>query len=126
MSGNVYVFNCYNEPINQLNIANLGAGGIAGWSTTAGTLYTPAQLKVARSKYPESSATFAIGDNQLAALWDSFTGNVTVTIPDPKAGDVSLDDDLILFLTKNEAVLLTTRGMVQATFPLSLQAAAVS
>lgn len=121
MPGDVYVFNCYNEPINTFNIANLNAGSIPGWSATAATLYTPAELKVPRTKYPaDDKATFAIGSNQVAALWDSFTGSTDVEIPDPKDSDVSLDDDLILFLTKNEAILLTTRGFVKNTFKVNL------
>ena len=54
--------------------------------------------------------------------WDSFRGTVSVVIPDPKASRVSLDDPLILFLSRNEAVLLTTRGFVIQTFPVELSA----
>ena len=121
MAGTVYVFNCYNEPISKLDIGGDPAGDIAGWSTTAATKYTPSELAVKRSKFPDAGPSFAIGDNDLRIPWDSFTGTTTVTIPDPKVGPVSLDDDLILFVTRNEVVLLTTRGFVMSTFKVLLK-----
>jgi hypothetical protein len=29
--GKVYVFNCYNEPINNLSVSGYNAGEISGW-----------------------------------------------------------------------------------------------
>ena len=122
MPGKVYVFNSYNEKITGLSVSGYAAGDIPGWAdgTGSATKYTPSGLAVERVKDIGSSAAFAIGDNAVVVPWDSFRGQVTVTIPDPKHSDVSLDDDLILYLTKNEAILLTTRGFVNATFPVSL------
>jgi hypothetical protein len=122
VTSNVYVFNCYNEPITKLLVGGNSAGDIAGWSTVAGTKYTAAELAVPRSKYPDDAkATFAIGDNDIRVPWDSFTGTATVAIPNPTSSPISLDDDLILFITRNEAILMTTRGFVQDTFKVLLK-----
>ena len=43
----------------------------------------------------------------------------TVTIPSPSTTPVSLDDPLILLLAVNEAMLLTTRGYLLTTFPVT-------
>jgi hypothetical protein len=113
VNSNVYVFNCYNEPITKFLVGGNAAGDIAGWSTTATTKYTPSLLVVPRSKFPQDDkATFAVGDNDIRVPWDSFTGTTTITIPDPTKQSISLDDDLILFVTRNEAILMTTRGFV--------------
>lgn len=126
MVGKVTVFNSYNETISKLLIANNDAGTIAGWSTgTNPPLYTPSALTVKRSKYPspDNTALFAYGDNALVFPWASRTGNTTVNIP----VDTSLDDDLILYLTQNQAILLTARGVVlnitSITTSLSAEAA---
>ncbi len=115
MPGNITVFNSYNEPVTQLSVGGYAAGDIAGWSQTA-PRYTPSQLVVARSKDRGTKASFAIGANQVSIPWNSFTGLCTVKIPDPETSPVSLDDDLILYLTVNKAFLLTTRGFVWDVF----------
>jgi hypothetical protein len=126
MAGKVYVFNCFNEPITGLSVAGYSVGNIPQWADGTGKAikYTPEGMTVERSKYP-TQKDFAIGENSLLVPWDSFTGSTTVVIPDPKPQEknsVSLDDDLILFLCTNEAILLTTRGFVLNTFPMQLQA----
>jgi hypothetical protein len=117
----VYVFNCFNEPITGLSVAGYAAGNIAAYADgkTTVPIYTPSSLAVPRSKAPESKATFAIGDNLLVAPWVSFRGNATIKIPDPTKG-VSLSDPLLLFLAVNKAILLTTRGYVLEEFPMTL------
>jgi len=120
---NVYVFNCYNEPITGLSVGGYKAGDISGYadgSSPPPPIYTPTSLAVPRSKDSQSSATFAIGDNTLLAPWDSFRGNATITIPDPAKQLVSLDDPLLLFLAVNDAILLTTRGYILQHFPVTL------
>ena len=115
----VYVFNCLNEPITGLAVAGYKVGNIPDWSdgrSGPATRYTPAGLPVPRSEFPTSEGTFAIGDNAVSSPWDSYIGRATITIPDPRSTGVSLDDDLILFLASNEAMLLTTRGFVVAHF----------
>jgi hypothetical protein len=121
---NVYVFNLYNEPVSNLSVSGYNAGDIAGYAT--GTvppnvpIYTPASLAVPRSKSPGSTASFAVGDNAVLIPWDSFRGAVTVTIPNPAVSPVSLMDPLILYLTRNDAVLMTDRGYVLGQFPVAL------
>ncbi|KVO08118.1 hypothetical protein [Burkholderia ubonensis] len=116
MAGFVTVFNSYNEPITNLLVGNNVAGNVAGWSAgPTPPQYTPSGLKVARSKYPSTSPVFAYGDNSLVFPWDSRTGKTTVSIPT----DQSLDDDLILYLTQNDAILLTARGVVINTSPVT-------
>ncbi|CAD7717980.1 hypothetical protein LMG31884_27200 [Xanthomonas hydrangeae] len=116
MAGKVTVFNSYNEPITSLLVTNNNAGNIAGWAAgPTPPLYTPSSLAVPRSKYPSTSAVFAYGDNTLVFPWDSRTGHATVTI----SQDSSLDDDLILYITQNKAILLTARGVVLNTFDVT-------
>ena len=121
---NVYVFNLYNEPVTNLSVAGYNAGNIDGYAT--GTvppnvpIYTPASLAVPRSKNPGTTASFAIGDNAMVIPGDSFRGTTTVTIPNPAVSPVSLNDPLILYLTRNDAVLVTDRGYVLGQFPVAL------
>ena len=116
MAGTVTVFNSYNEPVTNLLVANNVAGNIAGWAAgPSPSKYTPSALSVARSKYPQTTPVFAYGDNRVVIPWNSYTGNTTISIP----ATTSVDDDLILYLTLNQAVLLTARGMVLSITPVS-------
>jgi hypothetical protein len=121
---NVYVFNLYNEPVTGLSVAGYAAGSVPGYATgtvPAGVpVYTPASLAVPRTKSAESGASFSIGDNSIVVPWDSFRGEATITIPDPAVYPVSLTDPLILYLTRNDAVLMTARGYVVGQFPVAL------
>lgn len=121
MAGKVYVFNCYNEPVTAMSVAGYAVGNVAPWSeggTEKPLKYTPNGLAIKRSKYPTQEC-FAIGENAFLVPWDSFTGTTSVKIPDPSSSGISLDDDLILFVCTNEAVLLTTRGYVVEQFPMA-------
>jgi len=121
MPGSVYVFNLFNEPITNLSVSGFPAGSIDGYATgMSAPMYTPASLVVPRTKSPADSAAFALGDNNLTIPWDSFRGMTTVTIPNPASAPVSLDDPLILLLAVNNAMLLSTRGYLLATFGVSL------
>jgi hypothetical protein len=122
MPGSVYVFNLFSEPISNLMVSGFIAGSVSGYADgSSAPAYTPASLAVPRVTSPADSATFALGDNSLVLSWDSFRGITTVTIPSPSGG-VSLDDSLILLLAVNNAMLLSTRGYVLATFPVMLSA----
>ena len=118
VGGNVYVFNCFNEPISRLLVSGGSAGAIGAWSTgdRGAFKYTPAGLRVPRAK-SETAGEFATGDNALSVSWDSFTGAATIKIPDPGSG-VSFNDDLVLFVAVNQATLQSTRGFVLASFPV--------
>jgi hypothetical protein len=117
--GNVYVFNSYNETVSGLSVAGGAAGDISAWAMGGGTRYTPSARAVPRARNA-TPGSFAVGDNIVRIPWDSYTGRATVTIPSPATSPVSLDDDLILFLTLNQAILESTRGFVLSTFPVSL------
>src|SRR4051812_78512 len=122
MPGTVTVFNCYNEPVTSLSVSGGTAGDIDAWSDGGPgqpPKYTPAERSVPRSKY-KTQGQFAVGDNAVQIPWNSFSGAATVTIPDPTKVPISLDDPLILMVCTNQAALLTTRGFVQATFPVTL------
>jgi len=118
--GTVHVFNSYNEPVTGLSVSGYSAGNIDGWAASGATQYTPNQVSVPRCKYQGevSGPAFAIGDNPVVIPWVSFRAAATITIPPPQSG-VSLMDDLILYLTVNTAILVTTRGYVLNTFPIS-------
>jgi hypothetical protein len=111
MPGKVTVFNCSSESA-QLQVSSGQAGAIAALSQGAGASYTPGSITVGRSGSPSPGA-FAQGSNPVVILWDSMTGSTTVDVP---AGIVSLDDDLLLFVTSNQAFLVTTRGYTVGTF----------
>jgi hypothetical protein len=131
MAGQVTVFNCFNEPVTNLSVGGYPAGSIPAWSggvTPAPPKYTPSSITVPRAKYAGTSVAFAIGDNPIMVPWDSFTGRGTITVPSsvPGGGPISLDQDLMLYVTANEAFLMTQFGYVIGTFAItgSLSAAA--
>jgi hypothetical protein len=115
MSGTVVVLNCGIHPIKSLLVNGvLVDGAIPGW--TAGPVparYTPRQLVVPRSAaaQPEHAA-FVEGTNTVEIQWYGLTGRTRVTVHrhiDPK-------DDLVLFLTASEALLLDAGGRVVGGF----------
>jgi hypothetical protein len=121
--GKVYVFNCYNEPISSLKIREEDLGGIPAWSQgkeKEALKYTPNGITVLRSKNVEPKC-FSVGTNKLFILWASFTGTTKIEVPSPVESEVSLEDDLILFLCKNETFLLTKRGGVVGTSKIELE-----
>lgn len=127
MPASVYVFNLYNEPIGNLSISGCPAGSINGYANgNSAPIYTPASLSVPRTKHPAGSAAFALGPNPVIISWDSFRAMTTVTIPSPSTSTVSPDDPLILLLAVNEAMLLTTRGYLLTTFPVTRASMAAS
>ncbi len=121
LSGKVYVFNSYNEAISSLSIHGYAAGSIKAWAAkTTENPYQPCALEVGRVRHADelSSAGFAYGDNQIVIPWDSFQGTATIKIPSP-ADRVSGDDDLILYVCVNKAILLDARGFVLDTFDVT-------
>ena len=79
---------------------------------------TPYFVLVGRSLYPDPPGSFAFGDNPFCASFADYIPpeagemNCTITI----SPDISINDDLILYVFRNMAVLLTTRGGVVSTF----------
>jgi len=118
MPGKVYCFNCYNETVNQLNVNGLLAGAIGGWATSGSTIYTPVSLAVARARHGDGQTVPVFPNDQPTPLridWDTFTVHATVnTVGLP---NISLDDDLVLYLSLNQLTLMSTRGFVLLTVP---------
>jgi hypothetical protein len=118
----VTVFNCYNEPVTGLIVSGGPVGDIDAWSDGRGSRpprYTPSSRVVGRSK-SSAPKTFALGDNPVVVPWDSFTGRATVRIPAPGDSGISLDDDLLLFVSTSQLTLMTVRGRVVDNIPLKL------
>ena len=113
--GNVYVYNNFNEPISVLKIATFEAGAVPAWVADGNAIYTPQSIKIPRIRHADerTSAAFVQDQsNDIVVKWDSFMGHGVITMP---AGEVSLEDDLILYLAINQFTLMTTRGFVKQT-----------
>ena len=112
MYGNVYCFNIYNEPL-KLSVNSQLAGTIAGHSKEPATLYTPSFLAVQRALHSDDDSAAAFPGDAKTALhikWDSFSGLASIDLTN--LPDISLDDDLILYITRNQLILMTQRGFV--------------
>jgi hypothetical protein len=118
MPGKVYCFNAFNEPIGQLNVNGLSAGNVAGWAASGATIYTPVALAVPRARHGDGQ-TSAVFPNDMATQvmigWDSYTIQTSINLQG--LPNVSLDDDLILYVAVNQMTLMTTRGFVLLAVP---------
>jgi len=120
MPGKVYCFNCYNERINQLNVNGLSAGGVSGWSASGASIYTPAGIAVARARHGDSQSIPVFPNDTPTPIridWDSYTIQTSIDLR--RLPNVSLDDDLILYIAVNQLTLMNTRGFVLSTTPTS-------
>lgn len=115
MPGKVYCFNAYNEPL-QLTVNGASAGSVPSWGG-AGP-YAPAALAVPRARHADGQPGAFPNDRPtpLRLAWDSYEAMPVVNL----AGlpNVSLDDDLILFIAVNQITLMNTRGFVLLTTPV--------
>jgi hypothetical protein len=112
MPGKVYCFNAYNEPM-KLHANGFEAGRVAGWSSSAATRYAPVALAVARARHGDGQPGPVFPNDMPTPLridWESFSVQTSINL----AGlpNVSLDDDLILYIAVNQTTLMTTRGYV--------------
>jgi hypothetical protein len=117
MPGKVYCFNCYNETINQLNVNGLPAGSIGGWSSSG---YTPAAIAVNRARHGDGQSQPVFPNDQPTPLlfnWASYTIQTQISLVG--LPNVSLDDDLILYIALNQLTLMSTRGFVLLSQPIS-------
>ena len=122
MAGNVYTFNCYNEPVKALNINGSPFGSatpaIGPWAATGSTIYTPVSVAVPISKHgDDGDAAFSWdADTQVRINWDSWMVNTSVpaiqSLP-----NTSMDDPLILYLALNQLTLMNARGFVLKSIP---------
>ena len=111
MSGKVYVFNVNLEPMDTLQVRNFDAGKIGGWSTESNSKYTPQSLGIERTKNRDDIPSFAQGENEVFFRRATYNGRASITVPQ----EISLLDDLILYLTRNTAILMRTSGEVIST-----------
>lgn len=119
MSGSVTVLNCGIHPIRSVLVGGMPVdGAIPGW--TAGPVparYTPRQLVVPRSRLPvPGCASFIEGANTVEIQWYGLTGRTRVTI----YPHIDLKDDLVLFITATEALLLDAGGRVIGGFGIAI------
>lgn len=119
MPGKVYCFNAYNEAISLLSVNGRSAGTVAGWAASGDTKYTPSSVAVARAYtgqgqsgpvFPNDRAT------QLLIEWSTFSVETSIDLKTLK--QVSLEDDLILYIAVNQLALMTARGFVLITVPI--------
>lgn len=117
MAGNVYTFNCYNEPVNTLNVNGSQFGtaspAIGPWATSGGTIYTPVSVPVPIAKHGDAGSAAFSWDmaTPLRVNWDSWTVNTSVPAIN-SLPNTSIDDNLILYLALNHLTLMNTRGFV--------------
>ena len=121
MPGTVHVFNLLSEPIRTLSVNGNPVGNIAGHATgTTGTpIYTPASLAVPRVQRFDSRAGFVSGVNMLLIQWAARRAESPVRIPFPQADKVREEDSLIVLLTLNNTLLLTSQGQLLETSPIA-------
>jgi hypothetical protein len=120
MPGKVYCFNCFNETMNQLNVNGLTAGTVSGWAASGATIYTPVAAAVARARHGDGQTVPVFPNDMATPLridWDTFTVQSSISLVG--LPNVSLDDDLILYIALNQLTLMTTRGFVLTNVPVS-------
>lgn len=125
MSGNVVVFNCGIHPIKSLLVGERQVdGAIPGW--TAGPIpaqYTPRQLQVPRSQAGLADrASFVEGANPVEIQWYGLTGRTRVTIHP----HIDLNEDLVLFITASEVLLLDAGGRVIGGYGITISPSQVT
>lgn len=103
-SGNVYVFNVSNMDLNLIINGMPASGGpIPGWSQG----YRPNAQALPRARYPgDGQAAFGNGDNGLFLQWAGSQASAQVNID----GDIPLNQDLLLFLARNQWQLVSQGG----------------
>jgi hypothetical protein len=120
MPGKVYCFNCYNETMNQLNVNGVSAGSISGWSSSGSAIYTPVAAAVNRARHGDGQSQPVFPNDQPTRLrcnWDSFSIQTQINLA--SLPNVSLDDDLILHIAVNQLTLMSARGFVLLSQPVS-------
>lgn len=121
MNGKVYMFNVSAEDMTRIQVRTFPTDDtINGWSTEATSKYAPFALAVERSKFPEDRFTLAQGANSVTFSRPTFNGAFDLTI-DPA---VSIADDLVLYVTRETALLMRTNGEIieEVKFPPKLAA----
>jgi hypothetical protein len=100
-------------------VNGLSAGTVGGWAASGTTIYTPVALAVPRARHGDGQSTAVFPNDMPTPLridWDSYTIQSSISMVG--LPNVSLDDDLILYIAVNQMTLMTTRGFVLLSVPL--------
>ena len=113
MASKVYIFNLFNEPA-KLSLNGGKAGTINGWNKTSG--YAPAYLAVESATHGDQSEGKVYrggkGENDVRVDWDSGYATGTIIFPTVEQ-EVSIDQDLVCYIAKNQAFVEVTTGFVE-------------
>jgi hypothetical protein len=119
MAGKVYMYNISGEDMNKIQIDTVSATDvlIPGWGRTNENEYKPHCAAFDRVKYPEDKPTFAQGENTVTYHRTTFRGDVDITID----AAISLNDDLVLYMTPSMAILMRDSGEIVSETPISIK-----
>ena len=133
MSGKVYTYNLFSEPA-ALAINGGAAVGPDGSTATgkiaanggSGGSYAPASVTVGSAKHSDESSGLwyrgGDGVNTIRMTWDSgFSTSSTFKMP-TVADDVSIDDELIVYIAKDKASVQTVTGIIKKDNELAFEA----
>ncbi|MBV9929067.1 MAG: hypothetical protein JOZ96_28915 [Acidobacteria bacterium] len=122
MPGAVYVYNLFNEPARlSLNggLALSPSGADASRLATMGDAasgYRPSFTEVGSAVHNDQDTGLfyrgGTGVNDLKIQWDSGTGSTATFLMPTLAENVSVDDDLLCYITTQFAIVLNTKGSV--------------
>lgn len=108
-NGKIYMFNVNVEEMSRIQIRTFPSENtIKGWSTDSSTRYQPSALAIERFKLDEEKFGFTQGDNQVTFHRPTYNSAFTLMI-NP---DITLSDDLILYVMRKNAILMRTNGEI--------------
>lgn len=121
-NGKVYVFNSYNEQLT-ISINGYSGGDIPAWSSGGDTTkYTPSGKSYPIVKHLDDASSASFGyntSNELTIHWeDPGQHNIGITMPGP-AQNVSITNDIIIYIAFNKVILMDTNGFVLSTTTIS-------
>ncbi|ELX09337.1 hypothetical protein Jab_2c14030 [Janthinobacterium sp. HH01] len=128
MTGNVYCFNTFGDNLEQFSVNGASASAtvpaVAGWPTASSSstsIYTPYALSVPRARHGDTFTAVFLNDGPtvMGMNWDSGKVETSIDLsqlPHP----VSLDEDLILYMSANQMILMNIHGFVLKTVPYSM------
>jgi len=112
-AGKVHLFNVTDQELRLvINGMPAGGGSIPGWSQG----YRPNGQAVPRARYPDGGeAAFCTGNNMVALQWGGGSSSAQVNID----GNIPLNQDLLLFVERNQWQLIGQNAELIASGPVS-------